>query len=456
MPNFANRTLFHCDNLPVLRGMNSGCVDLIATDPPFNKGRDFHATPDSLASGAKFQDRWSWADDVEGEWIDQIRDDWPAVWEVIDAARHTWGDDMGAFLCFMAVRVVEMRRVLADTGSLYLHCDPTACHYLKLLLDGVFGRRNFRNEIVWCYTGPGNVTKHFKRKHDTILYYARTKEAAFDRDAVRVPYSAETMARRGRAEGIRGIVSSSAETTEKRGADEAEARFGAGKVPEDWWSDVPALTNQRERTGYPTQKPLALYERIIKASSNEGDLVLDPFAGCATTPVAAERLGRRWAGCDIWTGAHELVLQRLQAEGLAASELDETDDRLFTLGDVTYTDTAPVRTDEERLAAPFLQVTERYAEPGRRMSRKEMVDYLVAQHRQKCQGCDRVFDDPRYLELDHNTPRADGGINHITNRVLLCGPCNRTKAHTLTLSGLRKQNRRNGHMADQRAQLLTT
>ncbi len=127
-PNWRNRTLFHGDNLDFLRGMNSETVDLIATDPPFNKGRDFHATPDSLASGAKFQDRWSWKDDVEGEWIDQIQDDWPAVWEVIDAARAAWGDDMAAFLCFMGVRLIEMRRVLKDTGSLYLHCDPTASH----------------------------------------------------------------------------------------------------------------------------------------------------------------------------------------------------------------------------------------------------------------------------------------------------------------------------------------
>ena len=146
-PNFPNRTLYHGDNLDFLRGINSETVHLIATDPPFNKGRDFHATPDSLARGAKFQDRWSWADDVEGEWIDQIQDDWPAVWEVIDAARAAWGDDMAAFLCFMGVRLIEMRRVLRADGSLYLHCDPTASHYLKALMDGLFGRRCFTNEI---------------------------------------------------------------------------------------------------------------------------------------------------------------------------------------------------------------------------------------------------------------------------------------------------------------------
>ena len=148
-PNFQNRTLYHCDNLPVLRGMNSETVDLIATDPPFNKGKDFHATPDSLAAGAKFQDRWSWADDVEGDWVDQITDDWPNVMTVINGARESYGDDMGAFLCFMGVRLLEMRRVLRKDGSIYLHCDPTASHYLKQLMDAVFGITNFRNEIIW-------------------------------------------------------------------------------------------------------------------------------------------------------------------------------------------------------------------------------------------------------------------------------------------------------------------
>ena len=210
--NFKSRTLFHGDNLPVLRGINSDCIDLIATDPPFNKSKDFHATPDSLAKGAKFQDRWSWELDVHPDWLDKIKDDWPAVWEVIDAAnaiymrktkknlkedRDKVGSDMGAFLCFMAVRLVEMHRILKDTGSIYLHCDPTASHYLKALLDGVFDKRNFRNEIVWAYTGPGNVKKHFKRKHDIILFYVKSGEVTFNRDEVRIPYSKETLARRG-------------------------------------------------------------------------------------------------------------------------------------------------------------------------------------------------------------------------------------------------------------------
>ena len=135
-PNWSNRTLFHGDNLKFLRGMNSESVDLIATDPPFNKSRDFHATPDSLAAGASFQDRWSWEKDTHQDWVDQITDDYPRLMEAIESARYAHSDGMGAFMCFMAVRLLEMHRILRSAGSIYLHCDPTASHYLKAVMDG--------------------------------------------------------------------------------------------------------------------------------------------------------------------------------------------------------------------------------------------------------------------------------------------------------------------------------
>ena len=155
--NFDNRTLFWGDNIDFLRAMNSDTVDLIATDPPFNKGRDFHATPDSLAAGASFQDRWKWDEEAHPRFTDALKNkaekkkEYARVWTVIQSARASWGNDMGAFLCFMGVRLMEMHRVLKDTGSIYLHCDPTASHYLKGLMDAVFGRKQFRNEIVWAY-----------------------------------------------------------------------------------------------------------------------------------------------------------------------------------------------------------------------------------------------------------------------------------------------------------------
>ena len=141
--NFQNRTLFHGDNLEFLRGMNSETVHLIATDPPFNKNKDFHATPDSISAGARFKDRWKWDKDVEEEWIDEIQDDWPAVWEVIGAARAAYGDDMGAFLCWLGVRLMEMHRVLRDDGSLYLHIDHTGARLCEVPVGRDFRTQEF-------------------------------------------------------------------------------------------------------------------------------------------------------------------------------------------------------------------------------------------------------------------------------------------------------------------------
>ena len=226
-----------------------------------------------------------------------------------------------------------------------------------------------------------------------------------------------------------------------------------GRAAQSLWDDINPLNSQsKERTGYPTQKPLELYERMIKASSNEGDIVLDPFAGCATTCIAAERLNRRWIGIDIWPEAKDVVLDRMNKEGMITPSrlLDNNEPRqgfLFA-EDIHFTSELPVRTDDGDEAVPFLKTIQKIQEPpGPKMSRTEMYELLLSQQGVKCSGCDRTFDDPRYLELDHNTPRSNGGINHISNRVLLCGPCNRVKSDIYTLTGLRRENKRRGHMA---------
>ena len=431
-----------------LRAMNSESVHLIATDPPFNKGRDFHATPDSLASGASFQDRWSWDDDVHDEWVDRITDDFPKVMNVIEGSRNSYGDDMGAFLCFMAVRLVEMHRVLRGDGSIFLHCDPTASHNLKELMDAVFGRKQFRNEIVWCYTGPGSPRmRQFNRKHDIIFWYSKGEKWTFNRDEVRIPHK-DPNQRPRKAFDTGGAFEQEA----------IEALRERGKVPETWWAQEPGnglcivARRKSENTGYPTQKPLALYERIIKASSSKGDIVLDPFAGCATTCIAAEKLGRQWVGIDIWNEVMNVVLDRLEKEGLKAPKHSRRKTALkqgfLFADDLYFTSELPERTDDGEEAIPFLKTKLRVDEPkGRTMSRAEMVEYLLDQNGSICQGCNRSFDDPRYLELDHNTPRSDGGLNHISNRILLCGPCNRLKSNTFTLSGLQSENRKRGYMA---------
>ena len=401
--------------------MDSETVDLVATDPPFNKSRDFHATPDSLAAGARFEDRWSWDKDVHPEWVDSIKDDWPRAHAVIESTRVAYGWDMAAFLAWLAVRLMECRRVLKPTGCLYLHIDHTAHAYVKALMDGIFGKDNFKNEIVWCYKSGGVSKKQFAKKHDIILFYARdNRHSRFN------VLKTKSYGQTGGGQG--GAV--------QYHKDE----FGTYSIvsERDWWELSMLSTTHPERTGYPTQKPLALYERIIKASSNPGDLVLDPFCGCATTPVAAERLGRQWVGMDIWDGALGIVKRRME-------------DNRQLLGDIPvihYSTAPPVRTDAGQDTAPTLRLKVQVPEPpGARMSHAEMKAMLIGNNGLVCKGCLRTFDDTRYLDLDHNTPRSDGGLNHVSNRLLLCGPCNRAKSNTLTLSGLRKLNREKGWMA---------
>ena len=496
-PNWKNRTLFHGDNLGFLRAMNSESVDLIATDPPFNKGRDFHATPESLAKGASFQDRWSWEKDVEEGWVDQITDDHPKVMNVIQGSRSSYGDDMGAFLCFMAVRLLDMRRVLKETGSIYLHCDPTASHYLKAVMDAVFGRKNFRNEIVWKRRYGTFSHLHTANKfgicNDNILFYAKSDAAVFKTqysfdDPDYMAYIERTFRHTtpsGRRYRIDNLANPAlrpnlmydykgyphpkkgwAISKEKMEQWDKEARLEfprkktgriqrrrfldevKGRAIQSIWTDIKVIASQAsERTGYPTQKPLALYERIVKASSKEGDIVLDPFAGCATTCIAAERLKRQWVGIDIWDEAHNTVIKRLQKEGLAAPD-GSIGEALPFYGKIHYSKEHPKRTDDGETPAPFLKVKQSIPEPpGVKMSREEIRGLLLTRQGIKCQGCDRTFDDERYLELDHNTPRSDGGLNHISNRILLCSPCNRAKSNQYTLSGLRRINKKKGWMA---------
>ncbi|MCY3797035.1 MAG: DNA methyltransferase [Chloroflexi bacterium] len=444
-PNFQSRTLYHGDNLDFLRGMNSETVHLVATDPPFNKNRDFHATPDSLASGARFKDRWRWDDDVHEEWTDSIRDDWPAVESMIAGARLTYGDDMGAFLCWMGVRLMEMRRVLRADGSIYLHCDPTASHYLKALMDAIFGWKNFRNEIIWHYRRWTAASRHFQRMHDVLLRYTKSDDFIFNLqyepygDWIEKDYGYvdEETGKRWRWHTVKG----------KRYKVFLEDKDRGVKLNDVW--TIPYLgSTAKERTGYPTQKPLALYERIIKASSSEGDIVLDPFCGCATTPIAAERLKRKWIGMDIWDGAYTQVMERLERDTILRFD----DKSHVTLPQVHYSTEPPRRTDDNELAAPSLKLkTPRAVEPWEKLRHRQMVKVLELAQRSNgnviCAGCGRELE-REFMELDHITPRTDGGENHIRNRILLCRPCNGRKGQYLTLSGLLRENKKVGWMKD--------
>ena len=172
-PNFADKTVWTGDNLDIMRGMNSESVDLIYLDPPFNSSRNYAAPVGSKAAGAAFKDTWALSD-LDVAWMGLIADEQPAMYQVLQAAGLTHGKGMQSYLCMMGVRLLEMRRVLKDTGSIYLHCDPTASHYLKLLMDAVFGSDNFRNELAWKRTGSHGGAKRWGPIHDTLLFYSRS------------------------------------------------------------------------------------------------------------------------------------------------------------------------------------------------------------------------------------------------------------------------------------------
>ena len=405
-----NRTLFLEDNLPVLRGLDSDSIDLIATDPPFNKGVPAFKGTTKAGQNVEFKDVWNWDEDVHVDWLNEMSKRHPTLANVIRYANAAAGDDMGAFLCWMAVRVLEMHRVLKDTGSIYLHCDPTASHYLKAMMDAVFGRKNFRNEIVWAYTGPSNTKRWFPRKHDVILFYVKTDDAPFNWQDVRVPYQ------KLETGNTKGIFKQSATLDSK------------GKVVEDWWHNItPVGRIAKERVGYPTQKPLALYARMIQASSNPGDMVLDPFAGCATTCVAAEQLGRQWIGIDIREESGDVILDRLQRE---VSESMAWNDIVRT------PTTAPERTDDGETAAEELMLVSP-TRVGRRIPIREVRERLIIRDGQRCQGCGWEPHQPDYLQVDHNKPKTLKGSDEMDNLALLCDPCNRKKSNKLTIAELR-------------------
>ncbi len=303
--------LFYADNLVALRDhVATASIDLVYLDPPFNSNANYNIlfrspTGDAAESQIQaFEDSWHWNNAAEEAFEEVLRSGQTRAFDLLRAMRTFLGEnDMMAYLSMMAIRLIELHRVLKPTGSLYLHCDPTASHYLKLLLDGVFGKENFRNEIVWCYRKWSVAQGQFPRNHDTILFYSRKSGAQTFHTLFSDP-SPGTMKRWG-GRRQRAVFE---DGVRKAGATDEEARAPLA----DWW-DISILNpNSKERLGYPTQKPLALLDRIISASSNEGDLVLDPFCGCGTTIHAAEKLGRRWIGIDITHLAVSAIERRMK------------------------------------------------------------------------------------------------------------------------------------------------
>lgn len=359
-------SLYFGDNLEILRNdIKSESVDLIYLDPPFNSKASYNRlfrSPNGHEPHAQitaFEDTWHWGEKAEREFAELVQQPNTDVSEMMQALRRFLGEnDVMAYLTMMANRLLELRRVLKPTGSLYLHCDPTASHYLKLVLDGVFGKEGYLNEIIWKRHSAHSSANRFGPIHDTIFFYGKS-HTEHRWNSQRVGYEEEYLDKYykyddgdGRlywrnsatAAGIRhgssgkpwrGFDPTSRGVHWKftiENLEELDAKGGIywppnngwpyikryreelrGLVVSDIWDDIDKINpSGHERLGYPTQKPLALLDRIIKASSNEGDVVLDPFCGCGTAIHAAEKLKRSWIGIDITHLAISLIEKRLK------------------------------------------------------------------------------------------------------------------------------------------------
>ena len=403
MTQLSNRTLFTGDNLPVLRRMDTASVDLIYLDPPFNSNRTYSAPIGSEAAGAAFKDSWQLSD-VDLAWHGELAEREPALYEIVGAAGQAHSKGMQAYLIMMAVRLLEMRRILRPTGSVYLHCDPTASHYLKTLMDAIWGKDQFRNEIVWNYKRWPSKQRNFQSMHDVILRYSASAEWTWNQQ-----YEPPSVSYVKRFKGKTQVLDPQSKTRKV-----VIDKPTKGLPMRDSWEISILAGSSKERCGYPTQKPLKLLERIIQASSDPSDVILDPFCGCATTLVAAEKLDRHWIGIDLSEMAVRLVKSRMDRElgGLICKVVHRTD--------------IPERTDQGPL-------------PDYRTHKHT----LYGRQEGRCEGCRIYFPYPN-LTVDHVQPRSLGGTHHMSNLQLLCGACNSIKG-TGTMADLRARlERRDG------------
>ena len=472
----------------------------------------------------RVKDVWNWDEDVHPAWKAQIEDDYPKVFAVIQAVEACATENEAAYISFMAVRLIECHRVLKDIGSIYVHCDSHANSYLRMLLDAVFGAENYRNQITWERTRGRSDGRHWGNVTDTIMFYVKSDNylwqniyverhtdtetdftlgdltAAETRNGLSgEPWRGYNPTDNGRhwavprnnplaewidANRIPGYLQIKNPHERLDALDEAgmvswsnngrpsiirPAEVSYGAKINNLWDDITRVSG-KERTGYATQKPLALYQRIIQASSNPGDVVLDIFAGCATTAVAAERLGRKWVACDMAYRSWTMLKRRFYLNGFALTDM--TDSTRVVLGEhqielqeaESHTigpDQLPIRTDQD--PAPFY-----YLQQGRgrgrrgtqtaswsgRISKEDAKALLIKQFGPVCWGCgyeprrpNGTLDDT-LSEVDHIRARraAEGtqGDDELYNLVLLHRTCNGIKRNKLTLEQLREHNAFNG------------
>ena len=386
-------TLYTGDNLYVLNGMNSESVDLIYLDPPFNSKRTYSAPIGSKAAGASFKDMWAW-DDVDEAYLEGIFTNFPFLVRYIQSIEGIHSKAMMAYVTYMAQRLIELHRVLKKTGSVYVHVDPTASHYLKLIMDRIFGKECFRNEIIWYYRRWTAASKQFQRMHDIILWYSRSKDYFFSKplqDYSHPEFIENT---------VRGVVDGKLVRLKDEAGNYLEReKSNEGVLMHDVWTDINFIgPTSKERTGYPTQKPLALLRRIIESSSHEGDVIFDPFCGCATACVAAQQLNRNWIGIDIEEQAAQVLVDRLS-----------DDAGLFK--DFSHRLDIPERTDVKK-------------EPPS----QGVKDRLYKDQEGICNGCRNEYL-VKDFHIDHIVPKSRGGGDYYENFQLLCGNCNSIKGN---------------------------
>ena len=442
-----------------MQGMNSQHVDLIYLDPPFNTEKFWMAPVGSKAAGLAFKDMWTW-DDVDAEYLEGLIIDYPSLARYISTIQDNHSKAMMAYSTYMAIRLIEMKRVLKDTGLIYLHCDSTASHYLKNIMDGIFKRNNFVNEIIWQRNdgrakGSQFGSKKWGANTDTILVYSKSNNYVlnpirklnqselndstflnsigfkFDdndgkgryKKGIPIYRSKEMDPRPNLCFIWRGLENKSPagwrlskerleEEYQKGNIILKKNNLGrvvrierrlylkdyAGITIDNFWDDI-ARVGEGESTGYRTQKPLKLMHRIIESSSKEGDLVFDPFCGTATSCVASENLRRKWVGVDLSEKSADLVVNRLS---------DEYTGGLF--GNFIHLKSPPKRNDIE------------FIDPNS----ESVKNKLYVAQKKICNGCEVEFLE-RNLTVDHKLPRSKGGQDFIDNLQLLCGACNSVK-----------------------------
>jgi len=514
-----NRIIYISDNLPFLRSLDPESVDLVVIDPPFGKQQTFHGSlkppltddeleheydllarwgiqneaeaydiglefPDQSGTTAKFSDIWDFRFQItEEQWrrLDMLA---PAVRHMIESIVHIHSSSMAAYVAFMALRMIEIRRVLALTGSVYLHCDSEANSYLRLLMDAIFGRACFRDEIIWHREAENLSRKSYRRSFETMLYYSRSSQQwkwnqqhfPLTEEQIRRDYGHEdehgpytTTACTNNAyrpnmiyefNGITRQWRFSKETMERYNR-EGRLVFSKSGLPrrKDYlsdnpgnrltnvWSDLSVLSsNDRERTGYPTQKPQALARRIIEASSEPGDLVLDCFAGCAYVPVASELAGRRWIACDMSPRAWTVV--RRQFEKQPDLRIITEGRRVFEAAEPTLEHAGHVirvrgpqelpvrRIDDEPVSVPILVPPKPEFRQRPLETSLQIWEAFVQEWGLSCWYCGtHQQHDRRVLQLDHIEPnRGDGSNDDCWNRALACAPCNGDKGNRRSVS----------------------